>query len=463
MTDPTSRTMSAQDASVSQRVPGLTLGLSVIFTVLPLAFYLRGDGTIRTIIMAAAVVAIAAYVAVVHPASIFVAMAAVLGAVPYMHVPGTNVPLLLVLAVGLWAAMVFLPGVDARPGWPELWVLLLASTAVLSVVATDLSRGSLVEYAAWLAATAVVVPLRLLPVAVRVRTVRTFVVSTAFGAAVAMLIRADFGDALSGPLSVAGYDPERNVQYVYGSDSISTRLSGTFLEPNVAGLILAAGVVLAIAYFHGSVRIALVAVIGTGLLLTLSRAAMASLIVAGLVVVLRAPVRRFATIVVSLLGALAALVIPVVRLRLVESFGPSDMGTIARLDALREFPRLMEGHWIWGLGWDRAEFRSGTVGRAVNYVANAPLVTIYRGGLIVGIIAILVALGIVWHSWVKAGRSFEDAVVCGGVIGFVLVAMQLDFTIVLTAPATTVFSLLVAMSLTHAPESPPPRAAATHA
>ena len=48
---------------------------------------------------------------------------------------------------------------------------------------------------------------------------------------------------------------------------------------------------------------------------------------------------------------------------------------------------------------------------------------------------------------------------CGGVIAFVLAALQLDFPIVLTAPATTVFSFLVAVSLTHAPEPPPPRSA----
>ena len=36
---------------------------------------------------------------------------------------------------------------------------------------------------------------------------------------------------------------------------------------------------------------------------------------------------------------------------------------------------------------------------------------------------------------------------CCGVIGFILVAMQLDFTIALSGPATAVFSFLVAISL----------------
>ena len=43
---------------------------------------------------------------------------------------------------------------------------------------------------------------------------------------------------------------------------------------------------------------------------------------------------------------------------------------------------------------------------------------------------------------------------CGAVIGFVLVALQLDFPIVLQTPATMVFSFLVGLSLV---PHPPPR------
>jgi hypothetical protein len=177
------------------------------------------------------------------------------------------------------------------------------------------------------------------------------------------------------------------------------------------------------------------------------------------VVVLRAPLHRFAIVVAGFVAGLTALAMPPVRIRLMESFGPSDMGTLARQLALQDFPRLMDGHWIWGLGWARAEFRDRSLGQTVNYVANGPLVTIYRGGIVLGLIAIAVLIVLVVRSWFSAGRSFEDAVVCGGVIAFVLVALQLDFPIVLSAPATTAFSFLVAMSMNHAPEPPPPRSA----
>jgi hypothetical protein len=449
----------ATGATTAGRMPWLTLTVSVILTGALVFVYLNGGVMTHAVLLATGAAAIAAYAAAVHPRSIFVSFAVVLGAVPYMHVPATSVPLLLVLAVGVWVALVFLPGVDVRPGWPEFWVFMLAATSIVSVVATGASRTALVEYAAWLAATAVVIPLRFLPAAARILTVRALAISTAVGAALGIFIRAQRHEPLIGLLSAAGYDPDGNVQHVYGSETISTRLSGTFLEPNIAGLILATGLVLTVAYFHGPARMALVVVIGAGLLLTLSRAAIASVLLAGLVVVLRAPIHRFAVVVAGFVAGLAALALPPVRIRLMDTFGPSDIGTLARQLALEDFPRLMDGHWVWGLGWARAEFRSRSLGEAVNYVANAPLVTIYRGGIVVGTVAIAVLIVLVVRSWFAAGRSFEDAVVCAGVIGFVLVALQLDFPVALSAPATTMFSFLVAMSLVHAPEPPPPRPA----
>ncbi len=447
------------DAVDARRVAWLTLAVSTVLTVLPVVVFLRGDLMTRSIVLAVVAAALAAFAAAVHPASIFAGFAAVLGAVPYMHVPGTSVPLLLVLAVGVWVALVFLPGVDVRPGWVELGVLLLAATAILSVVASGASKTSLLEYAAWLAATAVVIPMRFLPTRPRVLTVRTFVIATAAAAALGIVIRENAHGSLLEVLSVAGYDQQRNVQVVFGSDSVSTRLSGTFLEPNIAGLILVAGLLLTVAYFSGPMRIALMAVIGSGLLLTLSRAAIATVLLAAVVVLLRAPIHRLAVIVASLAAGVTAWAMPSVRVRLVDSFGPSDRGTTERLLALQDFPRLMEGHWLWGLGWARDEFRDASLGRVVNYVANGPLVTIYRGGIILGVVFVIAMAVLVVRSWIAASRSFEDAVVCSGVIGCILVAMQLDFTIALSGPATAVFSFLVAISLSHAPEPPPPRSA----
>ena len=436
------------------RFPWVTLAISVLFTVVPLVVFLPGDYVTRQVVLAVAAAAVAGYAATVHPLSIFAAFAAVLGFMPYLDVPGTTIPVLLVLAVGAWVALAFLPGVSFRPGTTELWLLVLAGTALLSVVATSVSRTSLEELAAWAAATAVVVPVRFLPAAARATMVRVFVLSAAAASVLGIvLVRIDPHGVILERLTIAGYGVGRtNVQRVGGTEDIATRLTGTFVEPNIAGLILVAGLLLAVAYFRGPLRVVLVAVIGAGLLLTLSRAAIATAVVAGVVLVLRTPGPRRITIVTSgFLAGLGALAIPSVLDRLRDSFGPSDTGTIARDLALKEFPRAMEAHWVWGLGWDRDEFRVASVGRVINYVANGPLVTIYRGGIVLGIVVVAVLIVLVVRSWFAARRSFEDAVVCSGVIGVILVALQLDFPIVIQAPATAVFSFLIGLSL-----APPP-------
>ncbi len=449
-----STTVSHVGPSASGRTRWLLFAVSALLTVAPLVVFLTGDRTTREIVLATAAAGAAAYAAAVHPRLVFAGWAVVLGVVPYMHVPGTSVPLLLVLSLGLWGALLFVPGVAFRPAGLELAVVVLGSLALLSVVASDLSPRALVEYAAWLVATAVVIPIRFLPDDVRSAVVRSFTVATAVGAVVGVLIRMDALGPLLGHLSVVGYDPERNVQFVFGDESNTARLSGTFLEPNIAGLILAVGVLLAVAYFRSMARVVLVLVISGGLLLTLSRASIATVAVAALVVVLRSPARRLAVVTAGVAAGVVALAIPIVRERLLGSFGPSDFGSVARELALKEFPGSMEGHWWWGLGWDRPEFRDRDIGQVVNYVANVPLVTVYRGGIVLGLVAVALLVLLVLRSWLHAARSFESAVLCGGVIGFVLVALQLDFPVALQAPATAVFSFLVALSLTASPPRP---------
>jgi hypothetical protein len=433
----------------------VTIGLSGVLTIVSVVVGLRGDTVAQAVVLGIATTAVAAYAAAVHPRSIFLTFATVLGFAPYTHLPLTEIPLLLVLALGIWVAIMFLPGVDARLGWCEVWVGLLALTALLSMVATGVSVDSLVEYVAWVAATAVVIPLRLLPGDMLVSVIRTFAVAAAGAAAVAMLLLADVLDGHGRLLRFLGYVPERSVFLFQGSDSVANRLSGTLGHPNAAALILAAGLLFAVAYFRRSARVILVTIVGSGLLLTLSRAVFATVVVVGLVVMLRSPARRLSVAVVGLAVGLVALATPIVRTRLVESFGPSDVGTVARLDALRDFPGMLDGHWVWGLGWSRDEFRDASVAHVVNFAANVPLVTIYRGGLVVGTVVVIVAVLLVVRSWFAARQSFEAAVVCGGVIGYILVAAQLDYPIVLQPPSTVVFSFLVAVSLTFAADPPP--------
>lgn len=409
-----------------------------------------GTATVQLGLIAALAALVAAWVTTVHPRVTLGAFALVLGLLPYAKVPGTSAPILLVLAIGIWVALAFLPGVRIRPGWPEVALGLVAVVALLSVVVTSPSPKALVEYAAWLAATSVVVPMRFLTEAARRAVVDVFVASAAVASVVGVaLLRFDPHGFFLARLSFVGYRVGTdNAQYVPGTDHNSLRLTGTYVEPNIAGLVLAAALVLAVAAHRGWLRALLVVLIGAGLAMTLSRSALGTVVVAfGLVVLLGRSRQRWWLVGAGLLGGIAVLAVPVVRERLLNSFGPHDTGSLARELALSDFAKSLDNHWLWGLGWDREEFRSQAVGRTVNFVANAPLLTVYRGGVILGVVVALVLVALVLRAVVRARGGFEGAVLACGVAGFCLVALQLDFPVVIQHPATAVFSLLIGLSL----------------
>jgi hypothetical protein len=425
------------------------MALSAVSAGMVIEFVAGGsDG--RLMVIAAMAAGTAAWVTLVHPRLTVAAFAGVLSVVPYAKVPGTDAPILLVLALGIWVACLAMSGTRFRVGLPELGLLALVSAAGLSVVATSTSPSALLEYVSWVAATAVVVPIRALAPDARRTLVGVFVAGCAVASAVGItLMRIDPGGALLGHLSFVGYRPYGdNAQYVPGVDHNSLRFTGTFVEPNIAGLVLAVGVLLAIGCTRGWLRALLVIVIGAGLALTLSRSALGTVVVAlGLVVLMVPGRRRLVVAGTGALAGLALLAVPIVRDRLLLSFGPHDTGSLARELALQDFVRSLGGEWWWGLGWDREEFRSVAVGRTVNFVANAPLFTIYRGGVVVGGVAVLLLLLLVLRlGWVPRA-SFERLVLACGVAGFCLVALQLDFPVVIQHPATAVFSLLVGLSL----------------
>ena len=435
----------------SRRAQIVTLGASVVLTVVGVAAVLGGEPTVRALVLAVAAAALSAYVATTHPLTIFGAFAVVLGFAPFVHLPGTDIPMLLVLAVGLWVALASIPGIDFRPGWCEAWVAGLAALALVSVVATHLSSSSLIEYVAWVAATATVIPIRFLPSAAQRTTVRVFVFSAAAASVVGTLLLLNPSGIVARALSFTGVDPARpNVQTVAGSELLSIRLNGTYLEANIAGFILAAALLLALVFVSGRMRVVLIVVIGAGLLLTLSRGAMATVAVALALLVLRTAGRhRARLILVGVAGAVASALIPAVRSRLLDSFGPTDTGSVARLKALQDFSDVMSGHWVWGLGWARPEFRDADLNRAANLVANTPLATIYRGGVLLGLLVVAVMIALVVRSWLMVRHSYADAVLGCSIIAFVLVSLQLDYPVVTQPSVTVTISMLVGLSMRH--------------
>lgn len=435
--------MNGTDVTERSIVLPLIASLTTVATVLVL---LVGNAHVQLAAWAAACLALFVYIAVIHPRVPLLAFGAVLGVAPYMHVPGTEVPALLALCAWIWLVYLLLPETELHWGWAEIAVLSLAVAVVLSVVATGMSTRALIEATAWLAATSLVVPLTGLPKPLRASICRVFACSAVAGSLIGFAIIFGAPGWLRHALRPLGYDPARNVRQI-SDEALTERLTGTYLEPNVAGLILLVAVIVAAIHLSGRWRIVAVAIIALALLLTLSRSAIGAAGIAGLVTVVRTPRYRPQLLAVGgSIGALA-LAIPRVRSRLLGSFGSEDVGFSDRLAALRAFPEQVGGHWWWGLGWNRPEFRDSVAAATTNFVANGPMLTIYRGGIVLGALVTLIALILLIRAWIVAGRSFQSALVAGGLIGIGLIAFQLDFPIVNQAPATTVASLLIALTL----------------
>jgi polysaccharide biosynthesis protein PslJ len=207
-------------------------------------------------------------------------------------------------------------------------------------------------------------------------------------------------------------------------------------------------------------RTILVALFVIAILLTLSRAATFS-VLGGVVFVLlfHAMQVRHRQIVIGAIGVavLAALATPQVRSRVFSSFGSEDVGSSAREDALANYPKVMSGHWAFGLGWGRQEFKNGADGFTLNHVANAPLLTVYRGGILAGLLFVAVlVIGCVMAYRALRSPSLPAAMLGGVFICFCVVALQLDFPVVTIPSVTMMFSVFLVF-LVYVNQAPVPR------
>jgi hypothetical protein len=394
--------------------------------------------------------AIALYVIVAHPQSVFRFTGFVLAGAPLLPAPGLGAPLILVLGIAVWVALVVAVRPALRLGWVEALVALSVIASGISVLVTSPDLTSIVEYGRWVIAFVLVIPLRVLSAKDLVSFGRAFVAGACFGSAVGMLLVAvDRKGYLLDQLTAFGYDVRGgNLRIVKGSQETSLRLTGTYVDPNMGGFVLVVGLILAVALLRGVPRVVVTAIIGAAVLLTLSRTSIATVAAAFVIIVvlgnvgLRAWLGMIAAVAASAVGALA---IPTVRLRLLDSFGPTDAGTQARRAAFYDYTEAMRGHWWFGKGWGIEEFRDPTVGQMTNFVANAPLLTVYRAGVFVGAIFVVLLIAGLFRSVGLLQRgTFPQAVVAAGFVAVALVALQLDFPVALLPPATMSFAVLLA-------------------
>ncbi|GGF28610.1 O-antigen ligase family protein [Williamsia phyllosphaerae] len=408
-------------------------------------------GTLPTIgVIGLIGLAVAAYVGLRHPLWLYWSLAVAIGLLPFGTLPGVPVPLYLLFSAAVVLAAVLHPSHRRRLHLLESLILLLVLVSGLSMVFTALSLGDYIEYIKWSIVTLLVIALLRLSTANLRRFGQVFVCATAFNGAFGLAILAAGGTPIIKVFSLFGYGAvATTTSYVYNAEgqTQSVRFGGMWVEPNAAGIGLLVAMFVGIVVFDGWRRLALSALFMGCIVLTLSRSALFSVVVGLLLAMLfHRMSSRTRPIFIGgfLLAIVGAAAVPQVRNRILQAFVSDDVSSSSRTDALKEFPHQLSGHWLFGLGWDRPEFKTGSTAFTLNHVANAPLLTVYRGGLFTGAVFLAILLLGCVIGWRALGsKSLPRALFGGTFIGFFLIALQLDHPVVAVLPVTTAFSIFL--------------------
>src|SRR5262249_22054278 len=122
------------------------------------------------------------YIGLRHPLWLYWGLAVVMGALPFGYVPGVHLPMYLLFATGVLLAALIHPSGRAILTRVEAALLLMILAAGVSVVATGITKFSLLSFSRWAIATLVLVALLRLPKEDLVRFGRIFVVSATVNA-----------------------------------------------------------------------------------------------------------------------------------------------------------------------------------------------------------------------------------------------------------------------------------------
>lgn len=422
----------------------------------------RGVPTLLAAALAVCAAPLLLFVLMRAPAVLAVLPGIVLGFMPFAAIPGTGAPLVVLLAIVLIPLAMAHPSTRLpRLGPIGVTVIVFLAVSAVSMLAGFNGFAAVWEYVKWAIATSVTLIALRMADRLRRTVMRAFVVAAAAGAVVTMgMLVVDPAGSWVERFGFLGYGGSAavNSRTVVVGGSEMLRASGLYVDPNSAGLVFLMAAGIAGTAFSGLMRLAMITVLVAGVAGTLSRSAIVSVIVAMivLVVVSRLDAGRRLLLVSAGAAALAAvLFIPALSSRLLDSFGGRDVGASARADALANYPSQMDGAWLFGHGWYLREFWDPVYGFHVNYAANAPLVTVYRGGVLVGLVFVVLLLLALIVAVRAMRRAHDGAGVLGGVLfGLVFIAFQLDFPVVTMPALAMCFALVLAevQALDRAPE-----------
>ncbi len=381
-----------------------------------------------------------AAVVILHPRWIYCTLAFVLGSAPAATIPGLGTPVILVLAFTVWCALLTHPITRTRTSPMELAVAVLVVTSLGSLVMTAASVRDVTEFVKWLLATSLVFALMRMS-REDIRMFGNVFVWGAFAGALLALIMRFFDPAglIFARLRVIGIT---DISDTGGF----TRLTGTYVEPNSAGIFFLVALALSVSLLRGWSRIITAPVILLALVFTLSRAAMLSVIAAIVFLLLfqRMSSGLRVTIAAAMgAGIAAALAVPLIYNRFTGTF--KDRGSLDRAASLSEYMRNMTGSWWFGKGWGLREFITDAAAYQSNHVANSPLLAIYRGGIFVGLAFLAVLMVGIVIAYRNVRRSpWESGVIGAQFVGFTVIGLQLDFPVITHAPVTMAWSVFIA-------------------
>ncbi len=436
---------------ISSRTEAAT-GIGILL-VCPVVAALAIIGGEPVMLAVAGVIAmlISVYIGIRHPLWLFWGLAFVMGALPFGYFPGVHIPLYLPFAAGaLLAAVVHESNHVPFHPLEKAVVLLLLSSGV-SVIFTGRDLVDVTVFIRWVIATLVMIALLRLSRENLARFGRIYVYAATANALFGIaIVAADPNHQFIKVLSIFDYAREETGRFIFTDEGASrfARLGGTWVDPNIAGIGLVPALVMGVVLLKGKLRLAVTAILSAAIVLTLSRAAIFSVLVGIVLVALFHTMRsRHRLVLLGSVGfaAVGALMVPAVRTRILSSFGSDDQGASDRGRALAEWPGHMAGHWPFGLGWGRREFVDGAFAFNLNFVSNSPLIAIYRAGIIVGLIFIaILVMGCIMSYRALRSDSLPAAIYGGVFIGFCVVALQLDHPVVDIPQSVIAFGFLLA-------------------
>lgn len=407
-------------------------------------------------------VVVAVYVGMRHPLWLVYGTVIFVTAFPFGYFPGVHLPIYLVLGCGSVLAFLLYPRAMRRRSRLMTAVLVLILMSALSMIVTFSAPVNIMDFAKWGIATGFVFVLLALPNDQLRGVGRAIVYACTFsGVMGAVAVAQGTTKWVYAPFSFIGYYAADRFYITGGTHVLPKsgrfdvgegsetfqRLGGMWADPNAAGIGLVIGLAMAAILFTGWQRVTLMTVLSVCVVLTLSRAALFSVLVGIALVFIFHNMRsrdRQVIVITLVVGFAAAMSIPAVRKRLMGSLGQNDAGASDRIAAIREFPMRLGDHWIFGRGWSLREFKDGPYAFTENFVSNAPLIAVHRGGLVAGLsfVAVII-IGCVVAAKLIRSNSLPHAFFGGVFMAFSIIALNLDHPVVVIAQIAFLYTFFL--------------------